>query len=66
LLIGFWIFDGPRGIPPFPTPVAYAVAGLTIAALVCLGRRWPLLGYLCLCFFAGLIGLPRPRRGRRW
>jgi hypothetical protein len=64
VLIGFYLFAGPRGWGPAPLPVALAVCGATIAALVVLGRRWPLFGYLVLCFFSGLIGMGR--RGRRW
>jgi hypothetical protein len=66
LVVGCWIFAGPRGTGAFPLPIAYTTVALTIAALVCLGRRWLTFGYLVACFVTGLLGMPRPWRGRRW
>jgi hypothetical protein len=64
VLVACWIFAGPRNTAAFPLPVAYAVVGATIASLVVLGRRFPTFGYLVLCFFAGLIDMRQPWRGR--
>ena len=50
VLVVAWIFARPRNIPHFPTSVAFAVCGLTLASLIVIGRRWPLAGYLFLFF----------------
>jgi hypothetical protein len=62
-LIVCWIFAGPRGIDPFPVPVALTVMGTTIYALIVLGRRFPWFGFFLLAFISGLFSR---RRGRRW
>jgi hypothetical protein len=63
VLIGFWLFTGPRNTGAFPLPIALAVCGATLFSLIVIGRRWPFVGMLMLSFVFGLFG----GRGRgRW
>jgi hypothetical protein len=61
-LVGFYLFNGPRGFGPVPVEVSWLLVGTTIFSLVVLGRRFPLFGWFLLVILSGLMSGGRRRR----
>ena len=60
-----YLFGGPRGWGPAPTPIAFAIVGATVFSLATLGKRFPLFGLFLLMMISSLLrGGGRGRR--RW
>jgi hypothetical protein len=64
LLIGFYLFTGPRNFT-VSTEISFLLVGLTVFALWTLGRRFPMFGLFLLMLISSLMSGGRGRR-RRW
>ena len=59
-----YLFGGPRGHGPAPTPIAFLIVGATIFSLFTLGKRFPLFGLFLLALLSACMSGGRGRR--RW
>jgi hypothetical protein len=62
VLVGCYLFGGPRNYGPVPTPIAFLTVGATIFSLWTLGKRFPMFGLFLLMLISSLMSGGRRRR----